>query len=211
MKKEESAGDFFATATAARAALSKLNSIGIHPQFSGYLAAVSTASEAKRLDNLKVNFQQFYNDYLLVSGAPSDRPYLQPFSQSTKGSPLLFNKNVAGSYAPSSLRGVAPIRSVVDFNGSRQHVTHTLKDRHEELALKNLTGSQKIPVHSLATILFRDHRIHLVPDSDPIDSTLFAFCVTFGYDLTKPESKTRFDILYDLDKSTFDNLIYSES
>lgn len=211
MEKESSTGDFFVTAEAAKVAISKLTTMGIHPHFSGYLATVSTAAEEKREDNLKVNFQQFYSDYLLVSGAPTDRPYLQPFSQNAKGVPQLFNKNVAGSYAPSSLRDVAPIRAVVEFRGGRQHVTQSLKTAHEELALKALTGSQRIPVHSLATFLFRDHRIPLISKGNAIESALHMFCVIFGYDLTQQPSRERFEKLYEFDSATFDSVTYAES
>jgi hypothetical protein len=151
--------EFFVTATAAKRAIDTLTALRIHPHFSGYMAVVAEAASAQRNENLKVNFQKFYNEYLLVSAAPPDRPYLQPFSTSAKGTAQLFNRNVAGSYAPSSLRSVAPIKAVVEFKGRGQNVTQTLKEKHEELALRELTGSQKVPVYSLATFLFRDHGV----------------------------------------------------
>lgn len=210
MGSEEGKSDFFVTAAAAKLAIAKLTSTRVHPHFSGYLAAVGAAAAANRQDNLKVNFQQFYNDHLLVAGAPPERPYLQPFSESAKGLAQLFNRNVAGSYAPSSLRSVAPIRAVVEFKGSRQQVTQTLKSGHEEIALRALTGSHRIPVHSLATFLFRDHKIPRSDASD-VDAVVQVFCGKFGYDLTVAESKAQFDKLYEPDSETFTGVVFAEA
>lgn len=209
MGSVQGADSFFVTASAAKQAIAKLTSLRIHPHFSGYLAVVAAARLAKRTDNLKVNFQQFYNDYLLVSGAPPERPFLQPFSISGKGAAQLFNKNVAGSYAPSSLRSVAPIKAVVDFKGSGQGITQNLKADHEDQALKALTASQKVPVHSLATFLLRDHKIVRTGTSDA-DSLLQAFCETFGYDLTDRASASRFERLYQHDAETFSSTPFAE-
>ncbi|MGY1458809.1 hypothetical protein ACW5F0_09205 [Luteimonas sp. A534] len=208
MGSEEGKSEFFVTAEAAKLAIAKLTSTRVHPHFSGYLAAVGAAAAENRRDNLRVNFQQFYNDYLLVAGAPPERPYLQPFSD--KGVAQLFNKNVAGSYAPSSLRAVAPIQAVIEFKGSRQQVTHTLKPDHEEIALAALTGGQRLPAHSLATFLFRDHKIPRSDTSD-IQSVLQLFCETFGYDLTVEAIKVRFDTLYQLDPDTFIGVQYADA
>jgi len=210
MEKKGSVGDFFVTADAAKAAIGKLTSQRIHPQFSGYLATVATAVEENSGSNLKVNFQRFHNDYLLVAGASRERPYLQPFSESEKGKPQLFNRNVAGSYAPSSLRGVAPIREVVEFAGTGRNVKQTLEANHEELAFRSLAGSQKIPVHSLATFLFRDHRIPLIEAGKYLESTLSMFFEIFGYDLLNSDSKDRFSRLYAFDEITFDGLTYGK-
>lgn len=210
MESNGSKGDFFVTVTAAKLSIEKLATLKIHRQFSGYLAVVSAAATSNKFDNLKTNFLKFHNDYLLVSGAPSDRPYLQPFSESGKGTPQLFNKNVAGSYAPSSLRDVAPIRAVIEFKGSRQNVTQTLKPNHEEIALKVLADSHRVPVHSLATFLFRDHKIPASGGSG-VDSMLRFFCATFGYDLEDPSSRARFETLYEPDESTFEGVVFTEA
>lgn len=210
MGSEKGKADFFVSTAAAKLAISKLTSKKVHPHFSGYLAAVAAATEAGRQDNLKINFQEFYSNYLLVAGAPPTKPYLQPFSESAKEAPQLFNKNVAGSYAPSSLRSVAPIRAVVDFHGSRQRVTHTLKANHETIAVKELTGSKRIPVHSLATFLFRDHKIHRIGASDA-DSAMKMFCRIFGYDLSIPTVRVQFETLYEPDEETFASIVFAEA
>lgn len=207
MAEKESTDSFFVTSEAAKLAIAKLSELKIHPHFSGYLAAVSTAAEEKRTTGLKVNFKRFYDDYLLVSGAPTRRPYLQPFSISAGSSPQLFNQNVLGSYAPSSLRGVAPILSVVEFKGGGQNVRHSLTDDHELNALAHLTFDTRIPATSLATFLFRDHRIPYLA-ATAVESIQLFFFLVFGYDINRLDN---FHKLYVFDPDTFQGVAFSES
>ena len=208
MAEKESANSFFVTPEAAKLAIARLSELKIHPHFSGYLAAVSTAAEQKRTTGLKVDFKRFYDDYLLVSGAPIRRPYLQPFSIAANSGPQLFNQNVLGSYAPSSLRGVAPILSVVEFRGNRQSVRHSLTPDHELNALAHLTYGKRVPATSLATFLFRDHRIPYLATT-PIESIQLFFFVVFGYDATNKLED--FHKLYEFDPETFRDVNFSES
>lgn len=208
-ESSKSADEFFISPAAAKLSIETLTSMKIHRQFVGYLAVLSTAAAERKMDNLKTNFLKFHNDYLLAGDSPPDRPYVQPFSEHARGFAQLSNKNVAGSYAPSSLRAVAPIRAVVEFYGSKQNVTQTLKSDHEEIALKVLADSQRIPVHSLATFLFRDYAIpRLGPDD--IASVFKIFCEKFGYELGNPHHKIRFETLYAEDDSKFKNVTYAE-
>ncbi len=206
MVEKESENRFFVTAEAARAAIARLSKLKIHPHFSGYLAAVAAAAQEGKATGLKVNFKRFYDDYLLVGGAPDKKPYLQPFSTSASG-PQLFNRNVPGSYAPSSLRGVAPILSIVEFVGQGQQVRHNLKVGHEEIAFRVLTNSERVPVTSLATFLFRDHAIpHLA--ATPLQSVVAMFSAVFGY---ASNGLQGFDQLYVQDPETFEKIVYSEA
>lgn len=209
MGSQESSEGFYVTAEAAKAAVDALAAVQIHPQFPGYLAVLEAAAQAGRTEKLKVNFQKFFTEYLLIEGAPSERPFLQPFTAISGGRPQLFNKNVAGSYAPSSLRDVAPIRDVVDFEGRGHSVTQSLRSGHDALALNALAFKQKIPVDSLATFLLRDHRIPRVGSSEQ-DSVVDLFCKKFGYDLTDGDDAQRFDSLYRRDAETFRALKYAE-
>lgn len=158
---------------------------------------------------LKVNFREFYDDYLKVGLAPEERPYLLPFVMG-RGEAQLFNKNVAGSYAPSSVREVAPIRDVLEFEGSGSNVVHRLKGNHERLALAALVSGQRIPLDSLAVFLFRDHKIQRSHDS-VLESVAAKFCRTFGYDLAEEQSRERFEILYERDPQTFNGIPYAAS
>lgn len=209
MSQGEAKSEFFVTSDAARIALAKLPTLIVHPQFWGYLAAVETSVRERRLVNLRVNFGSFFERYLTVTGAPREKPYLQPFSESASGTAQLFNRNVAGSYAPSSVREVAPIRAVLGFEKVQNVAKHRLKPDHEEIAAKVLVG-QRVPAHSLATFLLRDHRIARMPSQSEPESVLRQFCVLFGYNLDDPESLKRFNTLYVLDAETFDGVNYAE-
>lgn len=168
------------------------------------MAAVRAEAQNDHGTVLKVKFRTFYEDYLKVGSAPDDRPYLLPFVLG-KGGAQLFNKNVAGSYAPSSLRDVAPIRTVLKFDGAGSQVTHELVAQHEQLALKSLVSQQRVPVDSLSIFLFRDHKIERT-DTIALECVVDKFCEVFGYDLSDKKSKSRFETLYVRDSETFDGI-----
>jgi hypothetical protein len=77
----------------------------IHPNFAGYLCLKRTAARDGRTTDLRPDFKAFFDTFLRVSGGSEDRPYLKPFPSDVK---LWFNPNVAGSFAPSSLRPTSP-------------------------------------------------------------------------------------------------------
>lgn len=196
---------YMITTTAARAALKELTSRRIHPHFSAYLASLK-ALHGKGASVEKIPFQSFFQEYLSFSGGKPAHPYLIPFSESGKGSPDFLNKNVAGSYAPSSLRDVAPIRKVISFSGKGQDTKHSLLAEHEKLALENLCYGQKVPALSLGIFLLRDHSISGNESSQPADIVVSEFCRTFHYDLSVAEEKERFELLYEIDSQRFDGI-----
>lgn len=209
MEGESKRASFFITAQAAKLAYARLVSAKVHPHFPGYLAAVATAAVEKRTSDIRVGFKKFYDNYLLASGAPPAKPYVQPFPDSLKPGAQLFNANVAGSYSPSSIRPDAPLRAVIEYNGRGRDITHTLRPDHERLALEHL-AKNRVPVHALATFLFRDHAIERDPAKADPDTVVQQFCVTLGYDLQVEELRHRFEVLYQLDSSMFDGIQYAE-
>lgn len=199
--------EFFITQEAARQALKKLASCRIHEQFAGYLAAVAAKAANPQTNDTKIDFKAFFDYFLKVSNSPT-RPYLVPFSGGT-GKASLFNKNVAGSYAPSSVRDVAPIRKLLTFHGRGQRVTHVLDPDHERIANTYLASSERVPIHSLATFLFRDYSIAGDAETE-IDSVVNRFCRDFGYDLSVEADRKRFSKLYRDDRETFSGITYAE-
>ena len=168
---------------------------------------------------LRPSFKSFFEEYFAVGGAPPQFPYLQPFSESGKGA-RPFNKNIAGSYAPSSLRGVAPLLKLVEVTGRGHGATYNLASWHEEIALKELALGLRVPVQSLATFMFRDYSIQPVvkderPESlKPASAAQFAvlsrFGSVFGYDLYDIADRERFLTLYELDADTFKDIEFKE-
>ncbi|MEA9586893.1 hypothetical protein VC279_15625 [Xanthomonas sp. WHRI 10064A] len=80
-------------------------------------------------------------------------PYIKPFGGPTN------NRNVAGSYAPSSLRGVAPLMKVISFDQGSNPITLSLKTQHSSLAFKHLLNDQRISLVALGVFLYRDFLI----------------------------------------------------
>jgi len=209
MEGEKDRNSFFITAGAARLAYARLVKAKVHPHFPGYLAAVATAASEKKTAGIRVGFKKFYDEYLLASGAPPAKPYVQPFPESLKPGAQLFNSNVAGSYSPSSIRPDAPLRAVIEYDGRGRSITHTLRPDHEQLALEHLTKN-RVPVHALATFFLRDHAIDRGHAKAEPDTVVQKFCATLGYDLDIEEARRRFEILYELDSSMFDGIQYAE-
>lgn len=72
-----------------------------------------------------------------------------------------FNRNVAGSYAQSSLRGVAPLLKVVDVKGRANSTTYSLREDDAALAFEHLLLKQRISALDLAVFLYRNWRLQL--------------------------------------------------
>lgn len=142
--------------------LEELRNQKIHNNFAGYLCVKRTAFRDGRSTGLHVNFKEFFDTFFRVSDAPSDKPYAMPFWDSPPSDAnKWFNENVAGSYAPSSLRSGSPFRKVIKVEGSRKaaDIRYSLLNGDAALALRYLLYSTKIPALSLATFLYRDFAI----------------------------------------------------
>jgi hypothetical protein len=122
-----------------------------------------------------------------VGNHPLGAPYIKPFTEqkpSTKN--LWLNENVAGSYAPSSLRPDQPFRKVVNIHDRK----YSLPTDHARRAFKHLLYDNPIQVADLATLLYRD--FGLKADSMAIEDLIDIFAYEFGY-TNKPEEKPNQD------------------
>lgn len=130
----------------------------IHRQFVGYLCICEAAAVAGRQDKLQPAFRTFFDRFLTVASPPPGTPYLIPFNDTgSMESNVWLNSNIAGSYAPSSIRSQAPLRRVVDIFGAARQSTFALRDGHEDLCLENLLYGEPVDPIALAGFLFRDH------------------------------------------------------
>jgi hypothetical protein len=102
---------------------------------------------------LRVNFKGFFDRYLRANGMSDDFPYVKPFGGPTN------NRNVAGSYAPSSLRGVAPLMKVITFDQDSHPTTLSLRTGHIDLAFRHLLNERRISLLALGAFLYRDFLI----------------------------------------------------
>lgn len=128
----------------------------IHETFAGYLAVTRTAAISSGPD-LHPGFRDFFETFLKVPGGPPRKPYLLPFASEPRAlTNRWFNQNVAGSYAPSSLRPVSPFLKVVEIEGAGSEALYRLRDEHWIRAKTHLTYGQPVPVVPLACFLLRD-------------------------------------------------------
>ncbi|HEY5176268.1 MAG TPA: hypothetical protein VII95_11960 [Terriglobales bacterium] len=134
-----------------------------------------------------------------------------PFSESRGDNwTPFFNRNVAGSYAPSSLRGVSPFLQVVTIGGSRRRATYSLVRDHATKASQYLLFGKRLGVVSLAAVLYRDYGLEFnLPNSGGLVLEFRAvglvsvFRDEFGFRSEIPQEKSDFAKLFSDDSAEF--------
>lgn len=180
---------------AVQESLAALRQLKVHRTFPGYLCVRETARFAGKRSELKPNFSDFFDRYLKIGDASPSSPYAVPFND--RGSPLWFNRNVAGSYAPSSLRPVSPLRQAVDIFGAKASHTFALKDDDAALCFHHLLHQQRIPALPLAVFLFRDHALE--SESMPDEASLISvFRDQFGFRANVSAEDADFNTLFEV-------------
>jgi len=188
------------TVGAVREAVENLRSRKLHPNLAGYLCIKRDIRASSGGKSVKPKFKGFFDEFLAVPGGPG--PYLVPFKEtaSLESSPW-FNGNVAGSYAPSSLRDGGAFLKVcsVDRNTSQ----FSLRENHAKLALNLFAASQQIPALSLAVFLFRDIMFDApkLPDAKEL---LAVFRDEFGYRENIAKEAQEFSMLFAADQFSTD-------
>lgn len=199
-------GAIVASRDAALASLRELRRRKIHRHFAGYLCVLRTAAQTSSRSNLQVNFRQFFEDFLRPGEVPEKTPYFVPFSRSESASADLSIANVAGSYAPSSLRADRPFSQVVTVSGQKNTARYTLPDDHWRRALEHLAFGEKVPLVPLAIYLYRDYAIE-VATGDFRD-----FATVFGgeFGLEEGDGAEPWRDLFEVDGSYLDGLELGE-
>lgn len=165
-----------------RDCLHRLIDAPIHRMFPGYLCLQQQSGLDSQKTGLSFPYNEFFDDYLRVGEDESDKPYFVPFNQSTNPSlgSLWYNKNVAGTYAPSSLRSTAPLMQIAEVEEGGHNSKWGIEDRHWQLARHHLCDGNQIPAESLSAYLFRDYGFEV---DDPSAYTLVeTFIEEFGYE-----------------------------
>lgn len=177
---------------------SRLRDQKIHPHFAGYLALKRTVARDGRTDDLSPNFKEFFQTFMLATGGPANRPYLKPFSSDVK---MWFNPNVAGSFAPSSVRNKSPLDRIVDVSGDGRDARYSFVDQHWRLARRLLISDNRIPVLSLAVFLYRDYAI-LSEEPSTVD-VISVFREEFGYTDSWETGEEEYQYLYSENEDMF--------
>src|SRR5271168_5361175 len=138
---------------AAKAALRELLKTRIHPHFAGYLALCRIARQTGHTHALEFRAKEFFETFLRVQGLPPTTPYLLPFRSKSSTTSPFFNANVAGSYAPSSLRPEKSFRKVVEMSSDSGEALFSLPIDHAVRAKQYLAFKSSINACVLATFL----------------------------------------------------------
>lgn len=195
-------GKYSVTVEAVREAVENLRKRKLHPNLAGYLCIKRDLRAFPSENSVKARFKAFFDEFLAVPDGPG--PYLVPFKEtaSLESSPW-FNNNVAGSYAPSSLRDGGAFLKVCSVD--RNTKSFSLREDHANLALNHLASSQKIPSLSLATFLLRDFMFSAssFPDAKQL---LTVFRDEFGYRESIDQEAHEFSVLFAEDQLSSDPL-----
>ena len=161
-----------------------------HSFFAAYLHLRRTAAQLGRTTDLPLDLADLA-EVLAVEGGPPGKPYLRPFwrGQREAGQEWL-NSNLAGSYAPSSLRGV-PMR-VVEVDAHRHF---NLREGHWNIAREELLYDEPLPALALASFLFRDQAITSSGPEPTTDVLIELFREEYGYG---GDDSQEFATLYDV-------------
>lgn len=160
--------------------LKKLREHTIHRHFAGYLCVRRTAAKEGRTSELNVDFREFYDTFLSAPGSKEGKPYIYAFIEEQPSEKNRWqNRNLAGSYAPSSIRPDQPFANVIKVTGSGRQARYTLLDKHWELARKHLAYGEKIPAVYTALVFYRDYALRVYPPS--ISAWVRVFQDEFGY------------------------------
>jgi hypothetical protein len=174
-------------------AIEVLTSRPVHPFFIAYLHLRSRAVEAGDFSAVRARWGDL-GKLLAVPGGPPGKPYYRPLmdGQVHDRSRYWMNPNLAGSWAPSSLRpGQEPLE-VVRIVGRG----FALDAGHAGRAREHLLGGEKLSVLALAAYLYRDYGFsaedrELVP-ADAAD----VFARDFHFRDSQADD-TDFDLLFD--------------
>ena len=172
--------------------LNRLRQRRTHEHFAGYLCLLYRAAEAGSADNLQPNFSDFFDDFFRVENCPETTPYIKPFiNTAPSASNLWLNRNVAGSYAPSSIRST--FKRVVDVTDGR----YSLYQNHVQMAFEHLLHGNPLNAFDLAVFLYRDFPLTVAPVT--IEDIVSIFAVEFGYEAPDGVRDSAFNILFKVD------------
>ena len=173
-----------------------------HEHFPGYLAVLQ-----KRTSDTSVrssDIVDFHIKYLRVDDAPEERPYLRPFrSRGEKYPPELYQRNVAGSYARSSIREGRALAKVLKIDqDTSKRTTYSLPDEHWSVVLAEMLSGTRQPVVAMAAFLLRD-RAFPIGGLPTIDGAIKAFRRELRISSADPDGDVVFNTLFADDRSVF--------
>ncbi|MFD7433398.1 hypothetical protein [Streptomyces sp. NPDC059861] len=135
-----------------RWAIDTLTTRKIHPFFLAYIYLHGLTTDEGRPTPVVPTWTDLAK-YLAMPGGPPKKPFYRPFFQEiSRPERYWLNANLAGSYAPSSLRQVP--RRIVDIG---EDGDFRLKEDSAELVLEHLLYGEPAPLVALSAFMLRNH------------------------------------------------------
>lgn len=170
--------NFVLTFDAVRRAINALKPLTIHETFPVYLHLRRRAAALGRFTDLQPDWWAEVHDWLDVPGGPPNKPHFRPFtSRGSSANSFWMNDNLAGSYAPSSLRGM---RSLYVGPGDQYQLpTNTDGTPNPTPIANRLLGDKQVPAWAVAAFLFRNRSFSSDPSAEPSWLGLLAVFQTY--------------------------------
>ena len=161
-----------------------------HPFFVAYLHLRRQAARQGTTDGIEPNWSEL-GEFLLIPGV-TDTPYYRPFwNRKPNISKGWLNGNIAGSFAPSSLRVGTPQHNVIDVDADGNFA---LRENHWRRARESLLEGGQVPALAAAAFFLRDYGVRAESLPTPVD-LVDLFRQEFGYD--RPADPDEFSTLFD--------------
>lgn len=172
-----------------------------HPFFIAYLWLRREAGRQGTTEELRPNWSDL-GRFLAVEGGPPGKPYLRPFWKGERNANQEWlNRNLAGSFAPSSFRGVP--RQVIEPNADG---SYRLRDEHWNRALEFLLYGEPLPAAAVAAFMLRN-RGFVSPAPPTHADFVMQFVAEFGYREEPIEFGVVFDASWGSDIDWFELLL----
>jgi hypothetical protein len=161
----------------------------MHQFMPGYLQLRRVAGKVGKTTDLSPDWSGL-GALLAVPGGP--HPYFRPFWNGARNANQEWlNKNLAGSFAPSSLRNV-PLR-VIEIDPTTKHFS--LRSHHWEAARENLLFGEQLSVAALAGFFLRNYAVVTAGDPPTREHLVALFREEWGY--LRPMDDQEYFYLYD--------------
>ena len=201
---DQASGKYFSVRVeAVKKAISALTDTRSHEHFPGYIAILKERNKAAPASGNADSIGKFYRQFLSVDDAPEKRPFLRPFRSRGVGNPVRLNqKNVAGSYAPKSIREDGPLSKVIEVSQDAEgEFVYSLPSQHWKIVLSEMLSGHKLPVVSTAFFLLRDYAFRM--DGPDIASVISVFRKEFSIADSDSDGDEIFTALFEDDSGSY--------
>ncbi len=174
------------TLSAVKSGIGMLQGLRIHEQFPAYLHLRQRALETGAMTDIDPIWNHV-GDLLKMPGGPANKPNYRPWSSRKVKDPSGFwlNKNLAGSFAPSSARTIS--RFMLNAAGDG----FALPADHAQHAFASLLKGERVPAWAFAAYYLRNYGFRLT-DAGGHDDLIDGFKREFFF-----ANATDFEILFD--------------